>query len=194
MHKDPSTWSRWWWLQNDTNEGCQVQNVKMSSGEKNGPEPAQKRPRPVGPFGPAQPTFVAVRVPLSSVLSICNLIAGASRHSPETSSSPSEPPRKRRSTTRETLGGGHSREIIAKPKGGCHEEGGLRELVMAPPELKDNEDPSSSEDSTISTVPCLVSWWGKPFVCPWSCNRTWSVVNFISYLDHMSIILLVDDA
>jgi hypothetical protein len=49
-----------------------VQNVKMSHGEKNRPEPAQKRPRSVGPFGPAQPTFVAVRVPLSSVLSICN--------------------------------------------------------------------------------------------------------------------------
>jgi hypothetical protein len=46
-----------------------VQNVKMSHGEKNGPEPANKRPRLVGPFGPAQPIFVAVRVPLSSVLS-----------------------------------------------------------------------------------------------------------------------------
>jgi hypothetical protein len=31
----------------------QVQNVKMSRGEKNGPESAQKRPRPVGSFGPA---------------------------------------------------------------------------------------------------------------------------------------------
>jgi hypothetical protein len=60
--------------------------------------------------------------------------------------------------------------------------------------LKDNEDPSSSEASTISFVPCLVSWWGKPFVCPWSCNGTWSVVTYTSCLDHMSIILLVDDA
>jgi hypothetical protein len=73
------------------------------------------------------------------------------------SSSPSEPPRKRELTTRETLGGGYSREIIAKPKGGRHEEGGRRELATAPPELKDNEDPSSSEASTISTVPSLVS-------------------------------------
>jgi hypothetical protein len=58
---------------------------------------------------------------------------------------------------RETLGGGYSGEIIAKPKGGRHEEGGRRELATTLPELKDNEDPSSSEASTISTVPCLVS-------------------------------------
>jgi hypothetical protein len=58
---------------------------------------------------------------------------------------------------RETLGGGHSREIIVKPEGGRHEEGGRRELATAPPELKDNEDPSSSEESTIATVPCLAS-------------------------------------
>jgi hypothetical protein len=49
-----------------------VQKVKMIRGEKNRPEPAEKRPRPVGPFSPAQPTFVAVRVPLFSVLSRCN--------------------------------------------------------------------------------------------------------------------------
>jgi hypothetical protein len=49
------------------------------------------------------------------------------------------------------------REIIAKPKGGLHEEGGRRELATAPPELKDNEKPSSSEASTILKVPCLVS-------------------------------------
>jgi hypothetical protein len=49
-----------------------VQNVKMSRGEKNGPESAQKRPRPVGAFGPTQPIFVAVRVPLCSMLSRCN--------------------------------------------------------------------------------------------------------------------------
>jgi hypothetical protein len=72
MHKDPSTWSQWWWPQNDTNEGGQVQNVKMSRGEKNRPESAQKSPRSVGPFGPAQPTFVTVRVPLCLVLSRCN--------------------------------------------------------------------------------------------------------------------------
>jgi hypothetical protein len=35
-------------------------------------------------------------------------------------------------------------EIIAKPKGGRHEEGGRRELATASPELKDNKDPSSS--------------------------------------------------
>jgi hypothetical protein len=92
MHKDPSTWSRWWWPQNDTNEGGQVQNVKMSRGKKNRPKPAQKRPTPVGPFGPAQPVFVAVRVPLCSVLSSCN------------PNGRGKPPRKRRSTTRETLG------------------------------------------------------------------------------------------
>jgi hypothetical protein len=57
---------------------------------------------------------------------------------------------------RETLGE-DTREIITKPKGGHHEEGGRRELATAPPELKDNEDPSSSEASTISTVPCLAS-------------------------------------
>jgi hypothetical protein len=51
--------------------------------------------------------------------------------------------------------GGHSRDIIAEPNGGHHEEGGCRELATAPLELKDNEDPSSSEASTISTVPCL---------------------------------------
>jgi hypothetical protein len=58
---------------------------------------------------------------------------------------------------RETLGGEHSREIVAKPKGGHHEEGGRRELATAPPELKDKEDPSSSEAPTISTVPFLAS-------------------------------------
>jgi hypothetical protein len=78
-------------------------------------------------------------------------------------SSSSEPPKKKRLTTRETLGGGHSREIIAKPKGCHHEEGGHRELAMVPLELKDNEDPSSSEASTIPTVSCLVPWWGKVF-------------------------------
>jgi hypothetical protein len=56
---------------------------------------------------------------------------------------------------RETLGGGHSGEIIAKPKGGRHKEGGRRELATARPLLKDNEDPSSSEASNIKTVPCL---------------------------------------
>jgi hypothetical protein len=91
---------------------------------------------------------------------------------PETPSSPSEPPRKRKSTTRETVVGEYSGEIIAKPKGGRHEEGGRRELATASPDLKDNEDPSSSEASTISMVPCLASLWGKPFVCPWSCNGT----------------------
>jgi hypothetical protein len=49
-----------------------VQNVKMSRGEKNGPKPTQKRPRPVDSFGPAQPIFVAIRDPLCSVLSRCN--------------------------------------------------------------------------------------------------------------------------
>jgi hypothetical protein len=39
------------------------------TGEKNEPEPTQKRIRPVGPFGPAQPIFVAVWDPLCSVLS-----------------------------------------------------------------------------------------------------------------------------
>jgi hypothetical protein len=53
--------------------------------------------------------------------------------------------------------GGYSGEIIAKPKGGRHEEGGHRDLSTKSPELKDNEDPSSSETSTISTVPCLAS-------------------------------------
>jgi hypothetical protein len=53
-------------------EGGEVQNVKMSHREKNGTEPAQKRPRTIGLFRPAQPNFLAVRVPLSSVLSICN--------------------------------------------------------------------------------------------------------------------------
>jgi hypothetical protein len=46
---------------------------------------------------------------------------------------------------RETLRGEHSREIIAKPKGGRHEDGKRRELAMVPTELKDNGDPSSSE-------------------------------------------------
>jgi hypothetical protein len=58
---------------------------------------------------------------------------------------------------RETVGGEHSREIIAKPKGGRHEEGGHQELAKVSPKLKDNKDPSSSEASTISTVPCLAS-------------------------------------
>jgi hypothetical protein len=49
-----------------------VQNVKMSREGRNGPEPAQKRLRSVRPFGPAQPNFLAVHVPHSSVLSICN--------------------------------------------------------------------------------------------------------------------------
>jgi hypothetical protein len=49
-----------------------VQNVRMSRGEKHRPKPAQKRLRPVGSFGPAQPIFVAVRDPLCSVLSRCN--------------------------------------------------------------------------------------------------------------------------
>jgi hypothetical protein len=49
-----------------------VQNVKMIRGEKNGPEPAQKRPRPVGLFGPAQPGFASVRAALSLVLSAWN--------------------------------------------------------------------------------------------------------------------------
>jgi hypothetical protein len=57
-------------------------------------------------------------------------------------SSSSEPPRKREPTTRETLGGGHLIEIIAKPKGGCHEEGRHQGLATVPPELKDNEVPS----------------------------------------------------
>jgi hypothetical protein len=78
-------------------------------------------------------------------------------------SSSIEPLRKRRSTMIGTLGGGHSREIIAKPKGGCHEEGGHQELATTTPELKDNEDPSSLEASTISTVPCLAPWWCKIF-------------------------------
>jgi hypothetical protein len=47
------------------------------------------------------------------------------------------------------------REIIAKPKGGHREEGGRRELATALPELKDNEDPSSSDAFTITTEPCL---------------------------------------
>jgi hypothetical protein len=58
---------------------------------------------------------------------------------------------------RETLGGGYLGEIISKPKGGRHEEGGRRELATASLELKDNKDPSSSEASTISMVPCLAS-------------------------------------
>jgi hypothetical protein len=70
--KIPLSWSRGWRPQNDTNEGGQVQNVKMSHGEKNGPKSAQKRPRPVGPFGPAQPSFASVRAALSSVLSSWN--------------------------------------------------------------------------------------------------------------------------
>jgi hypothetical protein len=41
------------------------------------------------------------------------------------------------------------REIIAKPKGGRHKEGGHRGLATVPPELKDNEDPSSSKASTM---------------------------------------------
>jgi hypothetical protein len=53
-----------------------------------------------------------------------------SRHSSETPSSSSELPRKRRSTMRETLGGGHSGEIIAKPKGGCRGEGGSNILEI----------------------------------------------------------------
>jgi hypothetical protein len=64
---------------------------------------------------------------------------------------------------RETLGGGHSGEIIAKPKGGRHEEGGRRELATPLPELNDNKDPSSSEASAISMVPCLAPLWGKVF-------------------------------
>jgi hypothetical protein len=49
-----------------------VQNVKMSRGEKNGPKPAQKEPRPAGLVGSAQPVSVPVRTPLSSVLSMWN--------------------------------------------------------------------------------------------------------------------------
>jgi hypothetical protein len=49
-----------------------VQNVKMSRREKNGPKPAQKRARPVGPFGLAQLSFASVRAALSSVLSSWN--------------------------------------------------------------------------------------------------------------------------
>jgi hypothetical protein len=73
---------------------------------------------------------------------------------------------------RETLGGGHLRDIVVKPKGGCHKEGGCRELATTPLELKDNEDPSSLEASTISTVPCLVPDGVKFFIYPWSCNGT----------------------
>jgi hypothetical protein len=40
-----------------------VQNVKMRHREKNGPEPTQKGPRPVGPFGSAQAVFVPVCAP-----------------------------------------------------------------------------------------------------------------------------------
>jgi hypothetical protein len=42
------------------------------SEEKNGPEPAQKGPRPIDPFESAQPVVVPVRTPLSSVLSMWN--------------------------------------------------------------------------------------------------------------------------
>jgi hypothetical protein len=49
-----------------------VQNVKMSSGKKNEPEPAQKRPRPVGPFRPTESIFVSVHAALFSVLSSWN--------------------------------------------------------------------------------------------------------------------------
>jgi hypothetical protein len=126
-----------------------VQNVKMSRGEKNGPEPNQKRHRPVGPFGPAQPTFVSVRAALSSVLSSWNPNRRGMPPLARKPSSPSEPPRKRRLTLRETIGRGHSGEIIAKPKGGRHEEGGCRELATTPQELRDNEDPSSYEASSI---------------------------------------------
>jgi hypothetical protein len=63
MHKDPSILILGMTTSNDTNEGGQVQNVKMSRREKNGPEPAQKGPRPVGPFGSAQAVFVPVRAP-----------------------------------------------------------------------------------------------------------------------------------
>jgi hypothetical protein len=48
MQEDPLSWSRGWWPQNDTNEWVHVQNAKMSREEKDGPEPAQKRPRPTG--------------------------------------------------------------------------------------------------------------------------------------------------
>jgi hypothetical protein len=70
--KIPLSWSRGWRPQNDTNDGGQVPNVKLSRGEKNSPEPAQKKPRPVGSFGPAQPSFASVRAALSSMLSSWN--------------------------------------------------------------------------------------------------------------------------
>jgi hypothetical protein len=129
----------------------------MRRREKNRPEPAQKRARPVGPFGPTQPTFVVVRVPFCSVLSRCNPNHVCKPPFARNVVESLRAAKKTRSTTQETLGGGYSGKIIAKPKGGHHEEGGRRELARASPELKDNEDPSSSEASTISFVPCLVS-------------------------------------
>jgi hypothetical protein len=117
------------------------------------------------------------------------LIVWASRHSSETPSSSSESPSKRGSTMRETLGGGHSRErSLPSPREVATRKEDAKSLPQRHRSWR-NEDPSSSEASTISTVPCLVPDGVKSFVYPWSCNGTGSLVTYISCLmDHLSII------
>jgi hypothetical protein len=52
MREEPLSWSWGWRPQNDTGERGQVQNVKMSRGEKDGPKPTQEGPGPTGVDGP----------------------------------------------------------------------------------------------------------------------------------------------
>jgi hypothetical protein len=63
--KTPLSWSRGWRPQNDTNEGGQVQNVKMRRGDKDRLEPTQKGPGPAGLVGSAQEGFGGSARPLT---------------------------------------------------------------------------------------------------------------------------------